>query len=104
MIRSDFFIPGRMIVPGRHTHIHAVRPAAGVIVDPAQFGLQLAGGERGGAQHTKAAGLGYFRHHVPAMRECKDRDVAAQSLGDLSPQQNLLQARINLQPPVPSGA
>jgi hypothetical protein len=50
-----------------------------VLVDPAQFSLELFGGKGGCAQHTESAGFGDRNHHVAAVRESENRQFTAQS-------------------------
>ena len=73
---------GLRVVVGGDDHVHAVGPAVDMLVDPAQFGLELLRREGGSAQHAEAAGLGHFHHHVAAVREGEDRQLASELLAE----------------------
>ena len=55
------------VVGGRDDDVDTIGPAADMVVDPAQFGLQLLRTDGGRAQHAEAAGLGDLDDDVAAM-------------------------------------
>ena len=64
----------------RHHHVDAVRAPVDVLVDPGQLQLEFLGGERQGAQHAHAAGVGDGGDHVAAVGEGEDRVLDAEPL------------------------
>ena len=59
----------------RHREVHAVRPAADVVVDPVELDrepLRLVGE---GSQHAEPPGVGDCRDHVAAVAEGEDREL-----------------------------
>ena len=67
---------------GGHHHVHTVRTASDVLVDPATLDLELLGGEGKGAEHAHAAGAADRGHHVTAVAEGEDGELEAEGLGD----------------------
>ncbi len=73
---------GFAVIIAGDEHVDAVGAAADMVVDPAEFLLEIVGGEGGGAEDAEAAGLGDFDDDVAAVGEGEDRDVAAEGFGD----------------------
>ena len=71
---------GAVLVGGGHQDVDAVGPAADVIVDPLQFGIDPLRAHARQAQHAQATGLGDLDHHVAAVREREDRRLDAEHL------------------------
>jgi hypothetical protein len=54
-----------------------------VIVDPAEFFLEVFGGVRDGAEHAEPARVRHRGHDVTAVAEGEQRELDPEPLGDL---------------------
>ena len=70
------------LVFGRHDDVHAVGLAVDVLVDPAQFLLELVGPERHPAEHTQPTGVGHRGDDIAAMAEGEQRELDAVGVAD----------------------
>jgi hypothetical protein len=68
----------RVLVGGGHQDVDAVGPAADVVVDPLQLGVDALRAHAGHAEHAQATGLRDLDDHVAAMREGEDRRLDAE--------------------------
>ncbi len=88
---------GRVDLAG-HEHVDAVRPAAHLLVDPGELGVELLGCVRDRAEHAEAARVGDRGHHVAAVAEGEQRELDAETFADSGPHDLTLTARSMLGP------
>ncbi len=83
--------------PAGDQYVDAVRAAAHVVIDPAQFLLEAIGGEGDRAEHAEAARVRDGGHDVAAVAEGEQRELDPERLADAgSSSAKLLEHRIAL--------
>jgi hypothetical protein len=86
----------------RDDHVDAVRPAAHLLVDPAQLDLELVGVEAHRAEHAEPAGVRDRGDDVAAVAEREQRELDPEQLGDARPHPLLTTRRRRRRAPRPS--